>query len=144
MPGGTRPGAGRKPVRINLAELEKLGALQCTDEEIASFFGVSVRTVERRRRKPAFAKAIERGKAKGRLSLRRSLWALAVKGNLGANIFLAKNLLGYRNVVSNEHSGPGGGAIPIDGRPDFSRLSDAEFEQLLALQDKAQPRSENL
>jgi hypothetical protein len=141
MPGGTRPRAGRKPVRINLGELEKLCALQCTDEEVASFFRVSVRTVERRRRKPAFAEAMERGKAQGRLSLRRSLWGLARKGNPAANIFLAKNLLGYRDVLSNEHSGPGGSAIPIDARPDLSRLSDEEFERLQALVEKAQPGS---
>ena len=63
MHGGARPKAGRKSVRINLGELEKLCALQCTDEEIAAFFEVSVRTIERRRGKPAFAKAMERGKA---------------------------------------------------------------------------------
>lgn len=144
MPGGSRPRAGRKPVRINIGELEKLCALQCTDEEIASFFGVTVRTIERRRRKPGFADAMERGKAKGRLSLRRSLWGLARKGNPAANIFLAKNLLGYRDVLSNEHSGPGGGSIPIGVRPDLSQLSDEEFEQLQALREKAQPRSGNL
>jgi hypothetical protein len=36
MHGGARPKAGRKPARINLGELEKLCALQCTDEEIAA------------------------------------------------------------------------------------------------------------
>jgi len=142
MPGGARPGAGRKPVRINLRELEKLCALQCTDEEIASFFRVSVRTIERRRCKPAFAEAMDRGKAQGRLSLRRYLWGLAKKGNSAANIFLAKNLLGYRDVVGNEHSGPGGRSINIDARPDLSQLSDEEFELLQTLREKALPRSE--
>jgi len=79
MPGGVRPHAGRKAVRIDLAELEKLCALQCTDGEIASFFEVSVRTIERRRNKPAFGDAMERGRARGRLSLRRSLWGLRSK-----------------------------------------------------------------
>jgi len=63
---------------------------------------------------------------------------LAVKGNPAANIFLAKNLLGYRDVLSNEHSGPDGGPIPLDSRPDLSQLSDEELEQLQALMDKAQ------
>jgi len=143
MPGGPRPGAGRKTIRINIDDLEKLCALQCTDEEVAAFFGVSVRTIERRRRKPAFAEAMERGRAKGRLTLRRQLWGLAAKGNPAANIFLAKNLLGYRDVVSNEHSGPGGSSIRIDARPDFSLLSDEEFQQLQSLADKAQARSKN-
>jgi len=96
MNGGKRPRAGRKGVKIDLAELEKLCALQCTDQEISSFFNVSVRTIERRKKKPAFGEAMERGRAKGQISLRRSLWSLAVKGNPAANIFLAKNLLGYK------------------------------------------------
>src|SRR5215469_6397616 len=69
--GGKRSGSGRKPVKIDLDELEKLCALQCTDQELACFFGVDVRTIERRKKKPAFAAAIERGRAKGKLSVRR-------------------------------------------------------------------------
>jgi hypothetical protein len=117
---------------MDLAEMEKLCALQCTDEELAAWFGVSVRTIERRRRSPAFAEALARGKAKGRLSLRRSLWGLAAKGNPAANIFLAKNLLGYRDYFRNEHSGPDGGPIVVDP-PDLTLLTDEEFEQLLAI-----------
>jgi hypothetical protein len=93
--------------------VEKLCALQCTDEEIASFFSVSSRTIERRKKQPAFAEAMARGKARGRLSLRRSLWGLAAKGNPAANIFLSKNLLGYKDYFSNEHSGPDGGPIQV-------------------------------
>ena len=40
-----------------------------------------------------------------------SVWPAA--GNIAAAIFLAKNLLGYHDVVNNEHSGPGGGPIQI-------------------------------
>jgi len=113
MAGGKRSGSGRKSVNINLGELEKLCGLQCTDEEVASFFSVSVRTIERRKRQPAFGEAMARGKARGRLSLRRSLWGLAAQGNPAANIFLSKNLLGYKDVQSNEHSGPDGGPIQL-------------------------------
>ena len=113
MNGGKRPRAGRKAVKIDLAELEKLSSLQCTDEEMALFFGVSARTIERRRKKPVFAAAIERGRAKGRLSVRRTLFQQANNGNIAAAIFLAKNLLGYKDYLSNEHSGPEGGPIPL-------------------------------
>ena len=68
--------------------------MQGTNEEIACFFNVSVRTIERRRKKPAFAAAMDRGRAKGRLSVRRTLFSLASKGNVAAAIFLAKNLPG--------------------------------------------------
>lgn len=98
---------------IDLDELERLCAMQCTDEEIAAFLGVSTRTIERRRKMPSFREAMERGKAKGRLSVRRNLFRLATNGNLGANIFLAKNLLGYKDVVSNEHTGPERGPIQL-------------------------------
>lgn len=98
---------------IDLEELEKLCAMQCTDEEIAAFLRVSTRTIERRRKVPSFREVMERGKAKGRVSVRRNLFRLASNGNLGANVFLAKNLLGYKDVVSNEHSGPEGGPIQM-------------------------------
>lgn len=109
MHGGKRDGAGRKSANIDLGELEKLCGLQCTDEDLAAYFGVTVRTIERRRQKPAVAAAMERGRAKGRLSVRRSLFAQAANGNIAASIFLAKNLLGYRDVRNNHISGPDGG-----------------------------------
>jgi len=103
----------RPKSKIDLGELEKLCAMQCTDQEIASILGVSTRTIERRRKVPAFREAMECGKAKGRVSVRRNLFRLANHGNLGANVFLAKNLLGYKDVVANEHSGPEGGPMEM-------------------------------
>ena len=138
MTGGKRKGSGRKAVNINLDELEKLCGLQCTDEEIASFFCVSVRTIERRKAQPAFAEAMERGKARGRLSLRRNLWTLAAKGNPAANIFLAKNLLGYKDYFSNEHTGPDGGPILIGPAPELGELNDEELRQLSILVSKTE------
>jgi hypothetical protein len=110
MHGGKRAGAGRKPVNIDLEQLEKLCGLQCTDEDLAGVFGVNVRTIERRRRRQAsFAGAMERGRAKGRISVRRGLHLQAAQGKIPALIFLAKNLLGYRDARSNEPSGPNAG-----------------------------------
>jgi hypothetical protein len=103
----------RPEVYIDLEELEKLCVMQSTNEEIAAFLGVSTRTIERRRKVPSFREVMERGKAKGRISVRRNLFRLASNGNVSANIFLAKNLLGYKDVVSNEHSGPEGGPIQM-------------------------------
>jgi hypothetical protein len=98
----------RPKANIDLGELEKLYAMQCTDEEAAAFFGVSVRTIERRRRVKSFREVMDRAKAKGRVSVRRNLFRQAAAGNVAAAIFLAKNVLGYRDVLRNEHSGPEG------------------------------------
>jgi hypothetical protein len=129
----------RPKVKIDLAELEKLCGMQCTDEEIAAFFGVSTRTIERRRKVPKFRELMDQGRAKGRISVRRSLFRQAAKDNIAAAIFLSKNLLGYRDVVNTEHSGLAGGPIQIASKPDFSNLSHEELHQLRILVSKAKP-----
>jgi hypothetical protein len=127
----------RPEAKIDVTELEKLCTMQCTDEEVAAFFGVSTRTIERRRRQSRFAEVMERARAKGRVSVRRSLFKLANAGNIAAAIFLAKNLLGYRDVVNTEHTGLAGGPIQVASKPDLTQLSDEELRQLRAIADKA-------
>jgi hypothetical protein len=126
----------RPEATIDLVELEKLYGMQCTDEEVAAFFGVSKRTIQRRRKQKHFCEAADRAKAKGRVSVRRNLFRLANAGNVAAAIFLSKNLLGYRDVVSNEHSGPDGNPIQIATKPDFSQLTDDELKQLRIIDQK--------
>jgi hypothetical protein len=129
----------RPKVRIDLAELEKLCGMQCTDEEIAAFFGISTRTIVRRRRVQKFNEIMENARAKGRVSVRRSLFRLANAGNIAAAIFLAKNLLGYRDVVNTEHSGLAGSPIQVASKPDLTQLSDEELRQLRVIAGKAIP-----
>jgi len=133
----------RPEAKIDLVELEKLCGMQCTDEEIAAFFNVSTRTIERRRKVKRFSEIMDNAKAKGRVSVRRSLFRMAAKDNVAAAIFLAKNLLGYRDVVNTEHSGLAGGPIQIAARPDFSQLSDEELKQLRDIADKILPPGRN-
>ena len=134
---------GRPRVKIDPLELEKLYSMQCTDEEVAGFLGISTRTLARRKQTKKFDVVIERARAKGKVSVRRSLFKLAASGNIAAAIFLAKNLLGYKDVVSNEHSGPDGSAIPIATKPDFTQLTDDEMRQLRTLAHKAVPTQRN-
>jgi hypothetical protein len=101
----------RPESRIDLVELEKLCNMQCTDEEIAAFFGINKRTIVRRRKVAKFREIMDRGKAKGRISVRRHLFRMASKDNVAAAIFLAKNLLGYRCREHGTH-GPGGRSDP--------------------------------
>lgn len=132
----------RPKEKLDIAEVEKLYGMQCTDEEVAAWFSISTRTIDRRKDKKDFREAMERGKAKGRVSLRRILFRLANAGNIAAAIFLAKNVLGYRDVVTNEHSGPGGGPIAIN-LPDFSDFSNEELQQFRRLAAKAKLPNRN-
>jgi hypothetical protein len=129
----------RPEAKIDVAELEKLCGMQCTDEEIAAFFGVSSRTIERRRKVQKFHEVMEQAKAKGRVSVRRALFRLAANGNVAAAIFLSKNLLGYRDVVNTEHTGLAGGPIQVASKPDLSQLTDEELDQLRAIAAKTHP-----
>jgi hypothetical protein len=126
----------RPEAKIDPVELEKLCAMQCTDEEIAAFFGVSTRTIERRRKVKKFNEVMESARAKGRVSVRRALFRLANNGQIAAAIFLSKNLLGYKDYVNSELTGAAGGPIQIAAKPDYSQLTDEELHQLRAIADK--------
>ena len=111
MHGGHRDGAGRKPVEIDLEQLEKLGSLQCTDREIAAFFRCTTRTIEKRRKDPAFKEALERGKALGQISVRRAQMKQLHAGSATMGIWLGKQLLGQRDVTPVELTGRNGSEI---------------------------------
>lgn len=108
MRGGRRQGAGRKPVQIDLVELQKLCSLQCTHEEIAAWFNCSVRTIETYAKKPEFAEVMARGRAKGRISVRRAQMQLLESGNATMGVWLGKQLLGQRDVTPIELTGAQG------------------------------------
>src|SRR5215470_102124 len=95
----------RPQAKIDLAELEKLAGMQCTNEEIAAFFGVSKRTIVRRCNSEQFRDILEQGRAQGRVSVRRALRKLATAGNVAAAMLLAKNALVYREGVNTDHTG---------------------------------------
>jgi len=91
--------------KIDLAELEKLSMMQATDEEIAAWFGVTTRTIERRRKKKKFAEVMDRGKAKGRISVRRMQMKLLEQGNATMGVWLGKNILGQVDEIRHEMLG---------------------------------------
>ncbi len=93
-----------KPAHIDLAELERLSAMQCTDEEIAHWFSVTTKTIERRRKEPEFAEVMERGKAKGRISLRRQQLKLLEAGNATMGVWLGKQYLGQTDEIRHDVS----------------------------------------
>jgi hypothetical protein len=100
MSGGARAGAGRKAAPIDLIGLEKLCAMHCSDEEIAGFFSVSVRTIQKRRKQPEFGTVMRRGKAKGSISVRRAQMRMVEDGSVPMAIWLGKNVLGQRDTIA--------------------------------------------
>lgn len=130
---------GRKPAQIGLIELEKLSSLHCTDQELADWFGVSTKTIENRKKRREFAEAIQRGRSKGRISVRRAQMKMLESGNGTMGVWLGKQLLGQRDAITTEHVGLGGGPIQVAVQPDLSKLTDDELEQLLALARKTAP-----
>lgn len=87
-----------------IEELEKLCELQCTDAEIAAFFGVSEDTIQRRKKDDeGFLAKYTKGKEAGKRSLRRLQWKSAEGGNVAMQIFLGKNLLGQSDRQDIKH-----------------------------------------
>jgi len=124
--GGSRSGAGRKPVEIDLEQVEKLASLQCTDQELAAFFRCTTRTIEKRRKEPAFKEAMERGKAMGRISVRRSQMKLLDAGNATMGVWLGKQLLGQRDVTPIELTGANGSEIKFSKETIDAIISEAK------------------
>jgi hypothetical protein len=91
--------------KIDMAELEKLCSLQCTDQELAAWFNVTTRTIERRRKRRSFAEVMDRGKAKGRISVRRMQMKLLEAGNATMGVWLGKNVLGQTDAVQHQING---------------------------------------
>ena len=105
---------GRPRIQFDLEGIESLAALNCTQLEVAQFFGISLATVEHRfNQEPELRAAWDRGRATGKLSLRRKQSQLAEEGNVTMLIWLGKQLLGQSDRQSIEHTGANGGPIQL-------------------------------
>lgn len=113
---------GRPRIEINKEEFEKLCALLCSEEEIASWFDVSVDTLCRwckREYGVTFAEIYKTKSEKGRIALRRYQFKLAEKYPAMA-IFLGKQYLGQRDNVDNT-GGVDEGVPPVINIMDCSK-----------------------
>lgn len=89
---------GRPKKEIDYAQAEKLANMFCTMEEIAAFFDVSVRTLER---DEEFCRIYKIGKNCAKMSLRRKQFNLADK-NPQMAIFLGKQYLGQTDKIEQD------------------------------------------
>lgn len=87
----------RPRIEINKEHFESLCSIQCTLQEIASFFKCSEDTIERwckRELEMSFADAYKRYSVGGKISLRRWQFKSAEHGNTSMLIWLGKQYLG--------------------------------------------------
>jgi hypothetical protein len=80
-----------------------------------------------------------RGKARGRINVRRAQMRLLEAGNATIAVWLGKHLPGQRDAM--QITGAGGGPIQTESKADFSRLSEDELRSLQAMLGKAIDRN---
>lgn len=91
---------GRPKKKIDYETVEKLASIMCTQEEIASYLDISVRTLQRDKE---FCRIYKRGLDKGRMSVRRHQYKLLEAGNATMGIWLGKQYLDQKD--KQEQSG---------------------------------------
>lgn len=119
---------GRPKIILNLEELERLSRLNCTMPEISAYFDIPLRTLEDKfANELDVRKAIEKGRATGKLSLRRrQIQIMEETNNPTMAIWLGKQMLGQtdKQEIIQE--------INIEDRKvlDISRLTDDDLNNL--------------
>ena len=88
---------GRPNKKVDEKVIANLSQIGCTQEEIGSVVGISARTLQRR-----FSDLVEENKNIGKASLRKRMWASALKGNPNMMIWLSKNYLGMKDRTQTE------------------------------------------
>jgi hypothetical protein len=85
--------SGRKPIKIDLEQVENLASRGLGNSQIARALGVSWDTIDRNRKRSAdFEGALKRGKARGLAQVTNALFKSATeKNSVVAQIFYLKN-----------------------------------------------------
>lgn len=89
--------AGRPKAKVDTAQVEQLAAINCSVDEIAAVVGVHTRTVQRN-----YATSIQKGRERGKSSLKRKMWEVAMGGNVTMLIWLSKQMLGYTDKIEEK------------------------------------------
>ncbi len=88
---------GRPRKQIDTELLHKLASIHCTMKEMVDIMGVSEDTLKRR-----FSGIIDKGKAEGKMRLRRKQIEVAMQGNAVMLIWLGKQMLGQAETPVQE------------------------------------------
>lgn len=90
---------GRPKIVIDYETVEKLAGIMCTQQEIADFLEIGIRTLQTNEEA---MKRIKRGMTLGKSSLRRVQFKSAMDGNVTMQIWLGKQHLGQREKHEEE------------------------------------------
>ena len=91
-----------KKYTIDTKQLQKLAKFDCTNKEMADFFGCSADLLEK-----SYSEFLTKGRAEQKIRLRQLQWKSAEKGNVTMQIFLGKNMLGQQDrIETNELEEP--------------------------------------
>lgn len=93
---------GRPKFKIDYEIVLKLAQIMCTEQEIASFLGCAVRTLQN---DAEFMRIYKSGLDVGRMSIRRQQFKTAAAGNPTMQIWLGKQYLGQRDKQDIDHAG---------------------------------------
>lgn len=129
---------GGAPIKdIDIEELEKLVAMGCPNEEIASWFGVSKRTLYNRCQEEPFKTVYSSARHKLNIRLRRKQLEMALKGNVAMLIWLGKVMLGQKDAM--RLSGDENDPLTFDGKIEIIHvepiLQELAKEMNLGLED---------
>ncbi len=120
---------GRPEKFIDWSQVQKLCGIQCTEDEISQFTGVSVDVLHRACKRVHgmnFADFFKQNRGQGKVSLRRYQWQAAQKGNPTMLIWLGKQFLQQSDKNTHEISGPGG--KPIEVKNKTTELTDEQLD----------------
>ena len=117
-----------RTIEINWDMFDKLCELQCTEREIAGFFGCSVDTLNSRCKEEygqTFSELFAQKRKAGHISLRRWQWQSAEKGNTAMLIFLGKQYLGQSDkpAVESEETRMPLVIVRHDKEPELSKMN---------------------
>ena len=101
-----KPGPAQKPIDLDL--LAKLGTIHCTMAECAAMLGCAA---DRFIRDKVANRVYYEAREKGKMSLRRRQFQLAMEGDKTMLVWLGKNMLAQTDRAAVEHSGPDRGPI---------------------------------
>jgi len=97
---------GRKPIEINLKEVQTLAAQGLTDEKIYDYLGIGKDTFYKRKREMAeFSDALSQGRARGEAQLANKLYTKAIAGNSEDIKYILERRFGWGKVEKIEVGG---------------------------------------